>query len=649
MRYLIACLLCVPLLSFSAGLGRVNVSSALGEPLSAEIELNESTPGEVTSLTARIASPDEYAANGLQDAYVPAGIKVAVINRTDNIRVIKVTTDRPVNEPFLELLIKADSPTVNLMRQYTVLLDPPVSSMPEDADKKAKKSVSATSSNKATVSSVEPQPIVVALPITSAESSASAAPIKKSHKKHKTVEEAPAPTATKVPVENTAVDASSNADSYLTQVGDVFGKVAQRYQPAGVSLKKVMAAFYDANPDAFVNGDMNHLKVGQLLKVPTQEAMASAIVKKDSAPSKKPQVNKADTNTVADTSKDKFVLKISPGDTDASHKDEAAKDSTPSANASSTSDASANAASAPATAVAQPTAAPESAKAEAPAQAEPTKVESKPVVVQSNAEQASWFEFVFTNIKWILIAILLPLLLVALYLINKRKVKDMHDIQQTIDHDIGEAVSEVKVTDSAYMATTPAVADGNNYDIDNMTNIYSSLSKTAEVAAPAVTQLQETEIDIHEVDPLVEAEIYVSYGRFEQAVAILKNALIKNPNKHDVSLALLRILFDRKERGAFDTYASKVYEAHKNGSLANPVMWETIASMGIQLDAGNPIYQSATKETKAAAPDISIAPIEAKAQSHVMEFVLDDAAKPDATHSQEKLDADEELFPKKSN
>jgi pilus assembly protein FimV len=148
---------------------------------------------------------------------------------------------------------------------------------------------------------------------------------------------------------------------------------------------------------------------------------------------------------------------------------------------------------------------------------------------------------------------------------------------------------------------------------------------------------------------LVEAEIYVSYGRFEQAVAILKNALIKNPNKHDVSLALLRILFDRKERGAFDTYASKVYEAHKNGSLANPVMWETIASMGIQLDAGNPIYQSVAKETKAAAPDISIAPAETQAHSNVMEFVLDDVIKPSVADSPEKLGEAEELFPKKSN
>jgi hypothetical protein len=97
-----------------------------------------------------------------------------------------------------------------------------------------------------------------------------------------------------------------------------------------------------------------------------------------------------------------------------------------------------------------------------------------------------------------LIAILLPILLAALYLINKRKVKDMHDIQQTIDHDIGEAVSEVKVVGPAYIATAPAVADSNNTDLDNATNTYSSLTKADEGAVPAITQLQETEIDIHE-------------------------------------------------------------------------------------------------------------------------------------------------------
>ena len=111
-------------------LGRLSVLSGLGEPLRAEIDIPEINAAEAESLRAAIASPEAYKAAGLE--YNPAlnGLRLALQKRPDGRTVLRITGDRPVNEPFLDLLLDANWAAGRTVLDYTLLLDPPVTRVP---------------------------------------------------------------------------------------------------------------------------------------------------------------------------------------------------------------------------------------------------------------------------------------------------------------------------------------------------------------------------------------------------------------------------------------------------------------------------------------------------------------------------------------
>ena len=117
---LVAVLL-VPLASYSAGLGRLTVRSALGQPLDAEIEVIALQPGE--DLQVRLASREAYRDAGIDLSPALQGARFA-IERRDGRTLIRVRTTQPVNDPFLSVLVELQWPTGRLARQYTVLMDP---------------------------------------------------------------------------------------------------------------------------------------------------------------------------------------------------------------------------------------------------------------------------------------------------------------------------------------------------------------------------------------------------------------------------------------------------------------------------------------------------------------------------------------------
>ncbi|MEN6587246.1 MAG: FimV/HubP family polar landmark protein [Sulfuricella sp.] len=94
-------------------------------------------------------------------------------------------------------------------------------------------------------------------------------------------------------------------------------------------------------------------------------------------------------------------------------------------------------------------------------------------------------------------------------------------------------------------------------------------------------------IDTNDVDPIAEAEVYMAYGRDAQAEEILKEAMVKDPNRHEIHLKLLEIYAARKNLIAFETLAGELYAAI--GGQASP-LWEKVAEMGRALDPNNPLY-----------------------------------------------------------
>jgi pilus assembly protein FimV len=108
----------------AAGLGRITVLSPLGQPLNAEIELVSLQPGEEDALTARLAPSEAFRQAGIEPSPALSGVRFTVVKR-DGRSVIRVTSPQPVNEPFLDLLVELEWPGGRLVREYTLLLDPP--------------------------------------------------------------------------------------------------------------------------------------------------------------------------------------------------------------------------------------------------------------------------------------------------------------------------------------------------------------------------------------------------------------------------------------------------------------------------------------------------------------------------------------------
>src|SRR5690606_21146199 len=102
----VALLLLAPLLAHAAGLGRLNVQSSLGQPLSAEIDLVAVRGDEASTLVVRLASPDAYQQANLQYNAGMTGLKLSIEKRSNGQSYIKVAGSRPVNEPFVDLLIE---------------------------------------------------------------------------------------------------------------------------------------------------------------------------------------------------------------------------------------------------------------------------------------------------------------------------------------------------------------------------------------------------------------------------------------------------------------------------------------------------------------------------------------------------------------
>ena len=117
----------------AAGLGRLSVQSALGQPLRAEIDVNSVSEDEASTLAVALASQAAFRQANLEFNPALSSLRFEVGKRSDGSYVIRVQSSRPVDEPFLDLLIELTSSTGRVQREYTVLLDPPARALPRAA------------------------------------------------------------------------------------------------------------------------------------------------------------------------------------------------------------------------------------------------------------------------------------------------------------------------------------------------------------------------------------------------------------------------------------------------------------------------------------------------------------------------------------
>jgi len=246
----------MPFAANAAGLGKLTVFSGLGEPLSAEIELSASKE-ELSSIAARIAPNETYTEQGLERTAGLGALKLDVVTQAGGASVIKLSTVQPVNDPFLDMLIQIEWSTGRLLREYTALLDPP-----GYGDQKA-------------VNAAPPK-----LPSTqTSKPSVDTSSVRKALKGRKPQATSSTTTTT---TESAPADVATSGEGYATKSGDTLSGVARQLQVEGVSLEQMLAGLYDANKDAFIDGNMNRLKVGQIIRTPDADAL-KAISQQDAA------------------------------------------------------------------------------------------------------------------------------------------------------------------------------------------------------------------------------------------------------------------------------------------------------------------------------------------------------------------------------
>ncbi|MFK2875557.1 FimV/HubP family polar landmark protein [Rhodanobacter hydrolyticus] len=202
-------------------LGQIQVKSALGQPLLAEIPVQQASPAELQQLNVHLASGD--ASTGIP-------LHFAVVDGGDGHKVIRITSETAVNDPFLDLLVEVHGGNGKSVREFTILLDPPGSSP-------------------------APQPARVA------------------HAAKPAAAPRQASSAAGTPSSGQAANGR-----WTVERGQTLSTVAHQTAPAGVDVNQMLLALKQTNPDAFYRDNINALKAGAVLRIPSKaEAEAIAI------------------------------------------------------------------------------------------------------------------------------------------------------------------------------------------------------------------------------------------------------------------------------------------------------------------------------------------------------------------------------------
>src|SRR5580765_7350574 len=257
------------------GLGRLSVQSALGEAMQAEIEVTSMTVEEQANLRIRVAPPEAYRAANVDYNPVLPTTRATLQKRGDGRLYVRLVSDRGVQEPFVDVILEISWATGRLVREYTLLFDPP-----------AAQRAPATQAQGGTTSS----PIISAAPPAATPLPPATAPAPSAREQREAAareqraardaqreaerqaaKERKAASATRPAEEASPRTAGSDVDEYKVQSGDTLSKIAGRTQRPGVSLDQMLVALFRANPSAFAGENMNRLKAGVVLSVPSAE------------------------------------------------------------------------------------------------------------------------------------------------------------------------------------------------------------------------------------------------------------------------------------------------------------------------------------------------------------------------------------------
>ncbi len=630
----------LPFGAYAAGLGKVTVLSPLGQPLRAEVDITASRE-ELSSMAAKVATADAFKQAGIEYSPTMTGIRLALDKRPNGQPFLRMTSDRPINDPFLDVLVELNWSSGRMVREYTVLLDPP------EALKVAPTPIAVP----------EVRAPAVAVPTKPVE--APAAPVAAQPAKAA----APAAAAPKQPAEEQA--------GRTVKRGDTLSKIAGETKPEGVSLDQMLVALFRNNQDAFDGSNMNRLRVGRILNIPGQAAVAAvssaeahkivlsqagdfnayrqklagavaaAPAAKEEAPKQEATgkiAPKTEEKAAPAPAKDKLEVsrteaaksakavqsRITSLEEDLVARDKALKEASSriaeleknlsdlkklaelKSQAGAQLQQQAQAPKPAPAPVPAPAPAPETKKA-APAPAEAPKVPEKPAEVApapvpaapAKPEEAAAPPKPAEAAPPAPAAPATP----APEPVKKAQPVPPPEEPSFIDENAmlvygGGGILALLLGYLGYSSmrrkragdvapTTSRITEG-----DLMANsVFGSTGGQAVDTGASIqtdfSQSNLTSIDADDgVDPVAEADVYMAYGRDAQAEEILIDALKNDPTRHAIHLKLLEIYSGRKSVKQFESLATDLY-GQTSGTGPD---WEKAADMGRALDPDNPLY-----------------------------------------------------------
>lgn len=625
------------------GLGEIDMQSALNQPMDAVIELTAAGSTDLSKVKITLASQAAHQRVGLSRSRILNEFDFNVEKDRQGNTVVRITSHGAVHEPFLEFLLELTWPNGHLLREYTVLVDPPIT-MP------------ATPARPVAPVSQTPAATTTAQPLTSQTRSRPAA----------------ATVRTSAPV-----TATSSADSYgPIRRNDTLWSIAERLRPDnGISMHQMMLALQRKNPQAFADNNINNLKAGATLSVPSRDEILSVSAADayrettqqyaeweegtqstdQGMPTPEvPAVTETDVTPESAVSTESRLQLMAP-------EDDAVEGSATSGDpAEATGDASqpstallnqqlALAAEEAETSKAQSTelrsqvseleeqvetmsrllelkddelagmqqklAADATAEAVEPAildeTAEEATAEETSTEVQAMTEENDGPRGIVNKLMdnpilagaGILVALLLGGFLWSST--RKRNHSGIFDDEMTLDKHMSAVSGDSEKDSTSAVISVNALEPEQTLDSDPAND---------------------------DSDPVTEADVYLAYGRIQQAEDVLQAALAKSPEDSAVRLKLLEVYHAAGNVAAFNREAGDF----RNGVTEEDTVWLQIASMGYALSPDNDLYRAASTRSADADLDfdMDLADMESQAANdetdsglpESIEFNLDDSA-----------------------
>jgi pilus assembly protein FimV len=610
-RVLLMSALMSPTALYALGLGEIRLNSALNQPFDAEIELVSAAQEDLSALRASLASSDTFLRYGLDKPSYLSDFTFRVV-RSGGKDVLKVTSPRPVTEPFVTLLVEANWPRGRLLREYTVLLDPPVFAPTPVASEPA-----------------------VAAPRTAAAPKAAAPRTESTPPTAQPVSE-PRPTRT------TAVVSAEPGSSYQVQLNDtLWGIASAAYPGSRADVNRAMVAIYQANPAAF-GGNINVLRAGSQLRMPSgsdvssisasaaadevarqyklwQEGAVTAPQAADGGRlrlvtpeqgSAAPSTATAAAPAPAGASTGELQTRVQQLESELAEARRLlevrnAELATLQGGAGSAQPAPAAESAAPAEGLAPVAGAAPAAGTEvaAPAEqapaaaAEPASEPAAQPAPQPEAKPATPAEpepSLFDRLReywWALLALLIAGLGAALFLRKRRE-------SGSTEVDLEEALSR-RVDDLRSRVTAPAAPREPSIVVEERKAAEptpAAAQKAAEPSRKPVT-IEDTlsgegPVSIESGDPLAEADFHMAYGLYDQAADLVQVASKREPQRRDLKLKLLEIFFVWGNRDRFLELAREMGASRRDAQSGE---WDKILIMGRQLAPEDPLFAGAPR------------------------------------------------------